>query len=183
MCYILTHSAIFNGASGAAQGGTAHTHHSPVITQLENTHAPLVCAPGPSLEHQPMNIQLLLLQQAGNARAWDCPGECVPPLGHCSLCLFDCPAPHHHTDTGHYPQASIAPSNNSIINVKHRNAGEEKPPSSQQGPSVFPGWVRFGLFQGIQQCLWEQLTLRETAAPAHREIGISIPGTVSLTTT
>lgn len=40
----------FNGASGTAQGGTAHTHHSPVITQLENTHAPAVCALWPSLE-------------------------------------------------------------------------------------------------------------------------------------
>lgn len=137
--------------------------------------------------HHSMNIQLLLLQQAGNARAWDCQGECVPlqptPLGHCSLCLFYCTALQHHTDTGHYPQASIPPSNNSIINAKYRNAGEEKPPSSEQGPSAFPGWVRHGLFQGIQQGLWEQLTLRETAAPAHREIWISIPGKVSLTTT
>lgn len=50
--------------------------------------------------------------------------------------------------------------NNPILNAKYRDAGEEKPPSSQQGPSAFPGWVRHGLFQGIQQWLWGQLTLR-----------------------
>lgn len=115
--------------------------------------------------HHSMNIQLLLLQQAANARAWDCQGECVPlqpttPLGHCSLSLFHCTALQHHTDTGHYPQAGIPQPNNPILNAKYRDAGEEKPPSSQQAPSAFPGWVRHGLFQGIQQWLWGQLTLR-----------------------
>lgn len=54
------------------------------------------------------------------------------------------------------PRRAFPHPNNSIINVKYRNAGEKNPTSSQQGPSAFLGWVRQSLFQGNQQWLWEQ---------------------------
>lgn len=153
MCYILTHSATLTVLLEQL-GEELLTHIIPQLSHSWKTPMHQWCVlyglPWKTPLHHSMNIQLLLLQQAGNARSCDCQGKRVPLQPTLLLSLFHCTALQHHSLCITHRQAFPHPGN-SIINAKYRNAGEENPPSSQQGPSALLGWVRHGLFQGIQQ--------------------------------
>lgn len=81
MCYILTHSATLMVLLEQLREELL-THIIPQLSHSWKTPMHQQCVlyglPWKAPLHHPMNIQLLLLQQAANARAWDCQGECVP---------------------------------------------------------------------------------------------------------
>lgn len=133
--------------------------------------------------HHSMNIQLLLLQQAGNARPCDCQGVPLQPTLLTVFISLHCSSPPHR-------HCALPTGRNSpvqIIQLLMQNIGmlgrRALHPHSRAPQLSQAGW---GLFQGIQQ--WQgtahpEGSYRETAAPSLRETWIWIPGKVSLTTT
>lgn len=123
----------FNGASGTARGGTAPTHHPPVITQLENTHAAVVCALWPSLENTTASFHEYSTPLA--SAAWKCKVRGLPRCASTAHSLYFTALLFSTTQTLCITHRQAFPHpNHSIVNAKCRNAGEESPPSSQQGP-------------------------------------------------
>lgn len=138
MCYILTHSATLMALLEQLREELL-THIIPKLSHSWKTPMHQWCVlyglPWKTPLHHSMNIQLLLLQQAGNARSCDCQGKPVPlPILYFTALLFNTTQTPCITHRQAFPHP-----NNSIINAKYRNSGEENPPSSQQGPTALLG--------------------------------------------